>query len=117
MSQFFINKDYNYNNRFDLERFLNFTDNYFDILQSPVLEILKTYKPIGQYTIREYPYRPDVLSYNIYKDTQYWAYLLIFNGVVNVMDLVLGRTISFFNLDDLEKTLYSYSNFNDKLLK
>lgn len=117
MAQFFLDKDYEYNNRFDLERFLNFTNQYFDILNSPMLDTLKTFTILGQYTIREFPFRPDVLSYNIYKDTQYWPYLLLFNGISNVMDLTLGTIINFFSLSELEKTLYSFSNLDDKLLK
>ncbi len=115
MAQFFMNKDYDYNNRFDLERFVNFTNQYFDILQSPILDILKTFKIIGEYTIREFPYRPDVVSYNIYGDAQYWIYIMIYNGISNVMDLTQGKVITFFSLDDLEKTLYAYSNFNNKI--
>lgn len=117
MSQFFMNKEYPYNNRFDLERFMNFTNQYYDILQSPILDILKSFTTIGQYIIREYPFRPDVISYNLYKDSQYWPYVLFFNGINDVMQLKLGLTLNFFSLDDLEKTLYSYSNFNNKLQK
>ena len=117
MSQFFLNKDFSYINRFDIERFMNFTNQYHDVLQSPMLEILKSFPPIGQYLIREYPYRPDVISYNIYKEAQFWPYILLFNGINDVMQLKLGTTVNFFSLNDLEQTLYTYSNFNDKLQK
>lgn len=114
-SNFFINKNYEYKNRFDLERFIQISGSYFDILNSPILDQLKLFKTIGTYTINEYPYRPDALSYNIYKDSQYWPYILLYNGISNVMDLTLGLSINFFSLDDLEKVVYKFSNYNKKL--
>jgi len=114
-SKFYIDKSYNYKNRFDLERFVPIVGSYFDILNSPILDQLKSFKTIGTYVISEYPYRPDALSYNIYKDSQYWPYILLYNGISNVMDLSLGLSINFFSLDDLEKVIYKFCNYNKKV--
>lgn len=116
-SKFQVNKSYQYTNRFDLERFVEFTHNYYDILNSPMLEGIKKLPTIGQYTIVEYPYRPDVQSYNIYKESQYWPYLMIYNGLGNVENLSLGKVLKVFSLSDLEKILYNSSNLNRKLTK
>jgi len=116
-SNFYINKEFEYKNRFDLERFIDFNGEYYDILQSPILDQIKKFPNIGQYQISEYPYRPDVVAYNIYGDSQYWPYILLYNGITNIMELELGVVLKIFSIDDLEKVLYSYSNFNRKIIK
>lgn len=117
LSKFQINKSYEYTNRFDLERFVEFKNGYYDILNSPILENLKKLPAIGQYKIVEYQYRPDVQSYNIYKDHQYWPFLLSYNGIGSVDQLTLGKVLKYFSLSDLEKLLYTFSNLNRKLIK
>lgn len=114
---FYLDKSYNYTNRFDLERFVNFSGEYWDIVQAPIFEAIKLFKPIGIYTISEYPFRPDVVSYNIYEDTQYWPYILSYNNIYNPMDLTFGLKLKYFDISNLDDLIYSYSNYNRKLIK
>jgi len=115
--EFYIDKGYQYKKRFNPERFINFENGYFDILQSPLLNQIKHLPTIGTYKVVSHPYRPDVLSHNIYNDTQYWMYLLIYNGIDTIMDLKAGIEIKYFDLDDLEGLLYEYTNKNKRLVK
>ena len=117
--QFYINKAFKYSSRFDPARFINFTDTgYYDIIQSPILNEIKNLKLHGRYTINSHPYRPDVLSANIYEgDMSLWWYLLIYNGLSSTQDLVQGLEINFFYIQDLEELIFNYSNKNRKLTK
>ena len=109
MGLFYINLDSTAPNRFDPEFFFEYTDN-LDLLNSEFLRQLKELPENGTYTVSTEEGRPDLLSYKIYTDTQYWWLLLIYNDLVYVDDLVLGMTIKFPSLADLEAIYFSLTS-------
>jgi hypothetical protein len=107
MSIYYIDLNKNIDDRFDMERFLAFENDVQDPITSFLLEKLKTLPVIGSFIISFQEGRPDLISYNIYRDVQYWWILMEFNDIVNRSDLVNGREINYFSLDNLEDIYYT----------
>jgi hypothetical protein len=89
-----------------MARFMNFTDN-FDPLTSSLLTDIKTLPESGVYTVQGEDSRPDLLSYRIYNDPQYWWVLLIFNRKFEFADFKTGDPIAYPSLDSLEDLVFS----------
>jgi len=105
---YYINSDLE-GNRFDLARFCAFTESIYDDLDSYFMSALLKIPPAGVYVIQKESNRPDALSFTLYRDTQYWWILLVYNGMISHEELTPGRTISYPSLDQLE-TLYFQLN-------
>ena len=54
------------------------------------------------YTITNEQVRPDLLSYDIYSDTQYWWPLLLYNDILDINELQTGKIIHYPSLSNLE---------------
>lgn len=113
---FFIDTSLNTTTRFDLIKFLKFDIDNIDCLTSYVLSALKYLPEIGTYDVREEEYRPDLLSYNIYQDTQYWWLLMWYNSILSIRDLKSGMTIKYPSKNSLED-LYIYATNYSKVLQ
>ncbi len=100
--EFFINLEYDTDARYDFAKFLQYENNNFDPLTSKFLEELNTLEISGEYKVTTEEYRPELLSYYIYSDQQYWWILLEYNNLLSFEDLVTGLTISYPSLADLE---------------
>jgi hypothetical protein len=90
--------------RFDASKFMAFADGY-DIIDSAFLSGIKSLPVAGSYIVRLEPGRPDLLSYNLYRDTQYWWLLMLYNDLKLPEDLSMGLEIQYFRVSDLE-TMY-----------
>jgi len=106
MSQFFINLDLETEKRFDMSKFLEFTDNY-DSLTSKFLLDLKKLKPIFTFVITHEEKKPDLISQLIYGDTQYWWIILYYNDITEIDELVSGKILQYPSLEDLEDLYFS----------
>lgn len=104
--QFFIDLNFVPIERFDMAQFYKYTDNY-DPLTSAFQNQLISLSPNGTYFIQGNDERPDIISYRIYKDTQYWWMLMMYNGLSDVYQIKSGVTISFPSISDLEDLLFS----------
>lgn len=114
MSEYYINLNIESPERFDLSRFLEFSDNY-DPLTSSFLRNVKTLTSRGYYVVQTEEYRPELISYKIYENTQYWWILLIYNDLPLLSDMVPGLVLNFPSLEDVEDlyfTLKSQSSVN-----
>jgi hypothetical protein len=99
---FFLNFDYESEDRFDPARFMEYlTDNY-DPLTSSLFENVTNLRSGGFYRIQGEENRPDILSFNIYGDTQYWWILILYNGLESYADLKIGDEIQFPASDALD---------------
>jgi hypothetical protein len=116
MSQFFINASFQSTQRFDMGRFMEFTDNY-DPLTSSFLETIPTLLPSGTYVVQGEDGRPELLSKAIYGDFQYWWILLIYNGQIDYRGLTTGMTIAFPALSDLEDAYFSLKSLQQAAAK
>lgn len=101
---FYIDLDTNTTDRFDLAKFLDFTnDGVFDPLNSYLLYQIPLLPIVGTYTIRKEENRPDLLSYNLYGDTQYWWIILWYNSLYKPEDLKVGVKINYPSLSNIEQ--------------
>lgn len=106
MEEFFINLSKDYDERFTPGKFMEFlTDNY-DPLTSHVLNSIKDLKPKGKVTVQGTDFRPDVLSFQIYSDTQYWWVLMIYNSFLTIDDIINGEEVKYPDIGDLEDLYY-----------
>ena len=81
--------------RFDMSHFMEFTSGWYDSMNSEFIEWIIRASPDGWYTVREPSGRPDLVSYNIYGDTQYWWILLMYNEIICPWELETGMEIKF----------------------
>ncbi len=109
---FYINPAINTKNKFDLENFLQFTDGWYCPTNSALIDFIKTIKRSGTYIVSEEG-RPDLTSYKLFDDVQYWWILMLYNDVISVEDWTNGLSITVPLLSDLE-TLYFNLNFYSK---
>lgn len=111
---FYIDLDTNTADRFDLAKFLDFTDDgIFDPLNSYLLYQIPLLPSIGTYTIRKEENRPDLLSYTLYGDTQYWWIILWYNSLYKPEDLKVGVKINYPSLNNIEQ-LYMNASIYQK---
>lgn len=103
----YINLDKELDDKFDLEKFFSFSKFVHDPLTSFFLEKLPSLPVRGRKTITTEVNRPDVLSYKIYRDTQYWWLLLEYNQILKFTDLKVGQQINYFSIDELEELYYT----------
>jgi len=104
MTPYYINLDIETKERFDLAKFMEYTDN-FDPLTSFFLHQLKAeVRPGGQYVVTT-ANRPELISYQIFNDVFYWWLILVMNQKRNVEDLNAGEVLVFPHQEDLE-TIY-----------
>lgn len=108
------NRDYFYNTISYINKNNNIVENVFDVLSFKFLD-LKDYlrsKPLQLYVIEAgKEFRPDLISYDIYSDTQYWYIICLINDIIDPMeDLVVGTTLIY-------PELYIIENFYNELLQ
>lgn len=111
---FYLDQETKTVDRFDLAKFMDYTDDgIFDPLNSYMLLQIPNLSCIGQYIIRKEEKRPDLLSYNLYGDTQYWWVLMWYNHIMKPQDLTVGLTIKYPSLNSLEQ-LYTNASLYEK---
>ena len=92
---FYINNNIDTVTRFDTIKFFDFVDDNIDPLTSFMLENIKSLPSNGSYMVLNEEKRPDLLSYKIYEDTQYWWLLLVYNGILDISELKAGTLIQY----------------------
>ena len=88
--------------RFDMSHFMEYTEYWYDSMNSEFIDWLLKAEPDGWYRITEPQGRPDLVSYHIYGDTQYWWILLLINEIICVHDLKEGMQIKFIALERMQ---------------
>lgn len=111
---FYIDNETNTTDKFDMAKFMEFGDDgVFDVLSSYMLYAIPQLTTIGYYTLRTEEERPDLLSYSIYGDTQYWWILLWYNHLLKPQDLKTGMVIKYPSLSSIEQ-LYMNASLMEK---
>lgn len=105
MSEFFINLQYRSKIRFDMARFMEYTDNY-DPLTSSMFDRITSLPQSGEYVVQGEDGRPDLLSQAIYSDPQYWWILLMYNRIIDYRNVVTGQAIRFPAIDSIEAVYF-----------
>lgn len=107
MSEFFIDLEGEYPERFTVSKFMDYVEDNFDPLTSNVLNSIYDLSPAGFIKVEGTDFRPDVLSFIIYEDTQYWWVLMLYNRFNSIDDIKNGMTIKYPDLADLEDLYFS----------
>ena len=112
---FYIDNETATTDKYDLAKFMEFgEDCVFDCLNSYMLYQIPKLPAVGYYTIRREVNRPDLLSYNLYGDTQYWWIILWYNNMVKPQDLKAGIVIKYPSLSNVEQ-LYMNASLQQKV--
>lgn len=93
--------------RFDMMRYMAFREGYYDAVSSYFLQEARMLPAIGLYKITDVPFRPDMISFDLYGDTQYWWLVMLYNDEIFLEKLTQGRKLSYFALGDLDRLFYS----------
>lgn len=98
---FTINETEQFESNYDPARFMQFTEDTYDILDSLLLNRLLNLPTVGTFKITDRnAYRPDLLSLDIYGSMELWQYLLQFNGIIDVLTLHKDVTLSYFSIEE-----------------
>ena len=93
--------------RYDISKFMEFMENEYDILSSYFITKIKELQPIGVFKVSLVEeYRPDLLSYKAYEDTQYWWILLQYNNILSFEDITLNKEIKFPSISAIEDLFF-----------
>lgn len=115
MSLFHINLLKKSEERYDLSKFMEFIEGEsYDPLTSAFFLEVQNIRLGGIYTIRGEDSRPDLLSYKLYEDTQYWWVIMLYNSFSDISEIRNGEEIRFPAIDDLENFYFSL-NLDQKL--
>lgn len=100
---FYVDTDTTTIDRYEFSKFMEFTDDgVFDPFSSYMLLQIPKLQCVGKYKIKREEYRPDLLAWSIYGDTQYWWVLLWYNALTSPLELTMGLEISYPSLTALE---------------
>lgn len=101
--------------KYDEVKFLQFNNDNLDPLNSYMLSNIKSLPEQGNYIITNFEKRPDMISYRIYGDTQYWWVIMHYNDVDNINLLTNGTVIYYPSLNAIEN-LYINANTYKKTM-
>ena len=90
---FFIDLDNTSPTRFELSKFMEFSDN-FDPITSNFFFRLKALPIGGRFVVQGEEGRPDLIAFNALGDVQFWWVILLYNDVLDVDDIVNGDTLN-----------------------
>lgn len=96
--------------RYDMKKFLPTVSSCFDILDSYFIKKLLKLNTYGIFAVSGQEGRPDLISYMIYGDTQYWWIIIIFNGLGAAEDIVEGMSLEYPSIDALEDLYFTLSS-------
>lgn len=103
---FFLNTETEKVSRYDLSKFMRYTDN-FDPLTSKFFEDIKKLPIGGQYRVSGNEFRPDRLSMEIYNSFQYWWIIMLFNDLLEVQSVQAGTIIYYPEQEELEDLYFN----------
>lgn len=104
---FYISDTIESQDRYGLQKLLNYTKKGFTTLDSVFLQELRNL-PLQSYVTSKGE-RPDLMAYNIYGDTQFAWVLMVYNNCFDFTDGTFenGSQIKYPALEDLEKIIFT----------
>lgn len=114
---FYIDPSKNLPTRYDIAKFLEYVTPP-PVSEGPVFDVLASYfwnkipdLPLGgNYLVVGEANRPDLISYRIYGDTQYYWIIMIYNGISFNEDIIMGLQLSYPSLKDLEDLYFKLNS-------
>lgn len=104
---FFINLNFTPIETFDMGQFFDYENSNFDPLTGEFQYMVQNLDVAGDWLIQQGYERPDIISYQIYGDPQYWWILMQYNGISDVNQITVGTVLSYPSIADLESLLFS----------
>lgn len=101
--------------RYDTAKFLKKDNDNLDPLDSFMLINIPLLPEQGTYIVTNEALRPDLLSYNLYKNTQYWWILMLYNEFLSIDELQTGVTVRYPSQASLE-SLYEQASIAKKVV-
>lgn len=103
---YMINPDYESSDRIDLGRYMQYVESgdegVYDSTDSRILVKLPTLPVQGEYVVTSEEHRPDLISYKLYQQVNYWWVILHYNGLRSPLDLVQGLKIKYPSIQSVE---------------
>lgn len=104
----FYMRDFQSEEKYDLAKFLNFSEGVYDVVNSPFLALLKKL-PVVRYYEVSYGYKEiDLIADSVYGDP-FFAYLIQFYNNDFRDHFPEGVVLNMFSLSDLENLYYELS--------
>jgi hypothetical protein len=100
--------------RFDLQKFVGLTEDVYDYLDSYFIDKVAKLPVYGTTFVQIEEARPDLVSYRLYKTTQFWYILMLYNGMVSPFDLVEGQELKYPRIEDIEELYFSLNALQRK---
>lgn len=91
------------NERFNLSNFMEFTNSVYDSLSSNIQFRIKYLPLAGKFKVSEREAkRPDLISYEVYGNTQFWWLIMMYNGIIDFTKIAEGAEVVYPSLADIE---------------
>lgn len=105
---FFINTSYVTDSRYDMAKFMDFKVDNYDILDSYFIKELKKLPVAGVHVISDLleEKKPDYIAHRIYNNVHFWWIILMYNDIIDLEELKLGKQLNYINLSDLESLYF-----------
>ena len=110
-----FNPDYESKERFDLAKFIEFSNEYlsFDVLNSTFLKKLRNVAPIGEITVTsKEAHTPDAITYKIFDEELYWWILLYYNDIDSIDAFTTGKVLKIPNFEEIERIFFNLRQRN-----
>lgn len=105
----FYMRNYASDERYSLEKFLNFSTDCYDVLDCPFLYKLKQL-PVARYYDVNSGYKDmDSISYDVYGVPYYTYYIMYYNDLTSEV-VPSGTILNMFDIADLDDLVYNLSN-------
>lgn len=106
---YYINNDLETSIRYNMAKFMEFDTDSFCILDSYMCTQVKNLPYSGVLTVTTQVNSPDLLSYDIYGNTQYWWLLMLYNDLTSPQEIKAGMPIAFPSLNNIENLYFTLS--------
>lgn len=103
--------------RLDLGKLIELNNNFYDILTSNYVKHLHSLPIAGTYQVITEMFRPDLISYKIYKDVQYKLLLMEYNSIIKITEIVPGLVLKYPSLQDLQSLVFQLNTKSERVTK
>jgi len=106
---FFFSPTYQSESQMDLAQVVPFyqDEEAYDLLGSYFADNVKGLPLAGRFTVSTEEGRMDLIAYRIYRSTDYWWVLMLYNDLLAPFEVVAGQVILYPSLSDLQNLFYS----------
>lgn len=104
----FYMRDFSSDEKYDLAKFINYSEGVYDVINSPFLTLLKELPTVRYYEVNKGFKEIDLIADHAYSDP-FLAYLIQFYNNDFRDSFPEGTILNLFSLEDLEELYYNLS--------